>query len=181
LASKNTPDDNNIAMSDNNSANNTDNATQFKVSANNIKVPAGELSRMYVTHLGIILSNIAIAVLVISLCSFLGALFQALYIVFLFFILILVTICTLGTSFFFFPYGKYFQQFTKTGTLADFFMKLVTFCIQYLLPVAIVCCIASIILLTLNKNNQHKGRVIFSGAVLIVSIVVFILAITGGV
>lgn len=137
--------------------------------------PKGELIRMHLTHLGVILSNISIVALVISLSSIFAAILYGLLVTLGVLLWILCIICTLGLVFLAAPnFATFFES--NFFTMPNIDLGVYLFII---LGVGIATAIASIVLLSFDKYANHKGRIIFSSFVL-VSVVIVLLIIIGG-
>ncbi len=143
-----------------------------------LTIPKSEISKMYVSHLGIILSNISIVTLILGVSSLFitifAAIFTGLWLIFWF----VGIIFTVGTIFVMIP--NYSSYLTKASDfLANIPFDTLMQIMKYTLPIGIVASIASIILLSLDKKNNHKGRIIFSSIVLALLVIVFVIIISG--
>lgn len=137
--------------------------------------PKGELLRMHLTHLGVILSNISIVALIISLGGIFAAILYGLLLVFGVLVWLLCIICTLGLVFIAMP--NFINFFNSTFfTMPNIDLGVYLFII---LGIGIASAIASITLLAFDKYANHKGRIIFSSFVL-VGVIIVLLVIIGG-
>lgn len=151
-----------------------------KISKNNnsfseksITPPAKSLSAMYLVHLGLIFSNLAIVCVIIGFISFVSILLQ----IAVFIVLLLGLLCTLGLILVYVP--NYMQLFQSSTEFLASVTEIVVKIAPYILIVGIACSVISIILLALDKYNSHMGRIVFSAIILVVTIIVLICLFAG--
>ena len=147
---------------------------------NTLKVPKTELRRMYVTHLGIIFSNISIVMLVLGFASLFVGVFSALATAVWIILWFVGLIFSVGTIFVLVP--NYLSWLTNTSK----FLETIPFqtffeIVKYLLPIGIAFAVGSIICLAFDKHKNHRGRIIFSSIVLALLVITFIIVLIGGV
>lgn len=132
---------------------------------NKTLVPAaGDMAKTYCGHFGKIFSNLSIFLLVLSGLSMVSVLLPLAYYAIAFVIMIAVIVFTLG---FIFLEKPDFIQNLFVGQ--DIFLKIVEIS-HVVLPYTIVASLAtalvSIILLALDKTQNHSGRIITSSIML---------------
>lgn len=146
---------------------------------NTLKVPNIELRRMYVTHLGIIFSNLSIAMLVLGLASLFVGFFSALVTMIWIMLWFAGLIFSVGTIFVMVP--NYLSWLTNTSKFLDAIPFQTFFqIVKYLLPIGIVLGVCSIICLSFDKHKNHRGRIIFSSIVLALLVITFVIVLIGG-
>lgn len=144
----------------------------------NLVVPKKELSQMYISHTGIILSNLSIVAFCVSLAALFAGFFTALFTTFYIILWFVILIFSVGTVFVIIP--NYFSYLTKSSEfLNNFRFDVFINIVKYALPVFIATSILSIVLLSLDKHRNHKGRIIFSSVVLGLLVVMFLILIIG--
>lgn len=128
-------------------------------------VPSKELASMYLGHFGTIFSNISIVGLIVGVMALLSSIMVVLGSAFSVMFLVLAIIMTCGAVFVIIP--NYLSLFSKATKILEWFPveKLAT-ASTYILPISMVLCAASIVLLCFDKHKNHKGRIIFSSIVL---------------
>lgn len=140
----------------------------IKGNETNYVTPAGETTRMYLTRLGIILSNISIASAVISVLILLAGILQILF----YLVLILIAMVTLFTVFL---NPEYRKMFSGQNQLTDFITSAMQV-LPFTAGASLICAIASIVLLVFDKHERHTGRIIWSGIVIGLLVIVIIAA-----
>ncbi len=142
-------------------------------------IPPKEISRMYLCHFGVIFSNMSIVGLVVGVMALLSSILVALGTVISVMILAMGIIMTLGAIFAIVP--NYMSLFSKAAKILDWFpVSQFATASLYILPISIALSIASIVLLSFDKQKKHTGRIIFSGVVLAFLVVVLIALIIKG-
>ena len=121
---------------------------------NSIVTPSGEATRMLLTRLGIILSNLAIIFAVLSFLSIVGVFLSF----FFYIILIMLVILTLFTILL---DPRFRNLFSGDNSVIDFFAKLASNAPLFM-GLSIACSIVSSILLLSDKHKKHTGRIVFS-------------------
>ena len=125
-------------------------------------------------RMGKIFSNLLIFTLILCLC----ALLSFLSVVFVWLFGIVLIILTVGTIFAMVP--DYFSRLSSasnvTSNIAEFFFD--NFYI--FVSLCLVCAIASIVLLALDKQNKHTGRIVLSSLAIVICIILIIIYATGG-
>ncbi len=133
-----------------------------------------EFARMRLVHLGKIISNLAIAGLTFCIVNAASQLFIAYFVV----LGVMFMIATLGLVFAFVP--NYWQIITSPLSLYEnFFSKIVPY-VPYVLGISIALSVVSIVLLSFDKYQKHTARIVFSAIVVLLSILVVTIFLTGG-
>ena len=150
-----------------------------KEQLNTLKVPKAELRRMYLTHLGIIFSNLSIAMLVVGCAALFAGVFSALVTMIWIMLWFAGLVFSVGTIFVMVP--DYLSWLTNSSK----FLEAIPFqtffeIVKYLLPIGIVLGVCSIICLAFDKHKNHKGRIIFSSIVLALLVITFVIVLIGG-
>ncbi len=139
-----------------------------------ITTPPGEATRMVLTRLGIICSNLSIIFVVLSFLAIVGVFLSVFYYMFLICIVVLTLFTILADPNFrglFGGNGGFVEFITKLATISPAFMGL-----------SAVFSIASIILLSTDKHHRHTGRIVFSGisiGIVAILALVFVFSIMG--
>jgi len=150
--------------------------TESETSSNNesIVTPAGETTRMVLTRLGVISSNLAIIFAILSFLSIVSVFLSIFYYMLLFCIIVLTLFTILADPNFraLFSGGSSFTEFImKFAALAPMFMA-----------ISGVFSILSIILLATDKHSRHTGRIVFSGisiGIVVILALVFVFSLAG--
>lgn len=133
-----------------------------------------EFARMRLIHLAKIISNLAIAGLTFCIVNAASQLFIAYFVV----LGVMFMIVTLGFVFAFVP--NYWQIITSPLSLYEsFFSKIIPY-IPYVLGISIALSVVSIVLLSFDKYQKHTARIVFSAIVVLLSILVVSIFLTGG-
>lgn len=142
--------------------------------ASNVSAPPNLLTSMYLTRFGIILSNLAIVMLVVSLGSVLTVVGSVLVIVLGFAFMI----ASCGLVFTVMP--DYWQRLmSATGLIG----KVSEVMFQYwpiVTVVGILCSVASIVFLSFDKTKKHTARIALAGVVIAFIVAFSIVMISGG-
>lgn len=140
-----------------------------------IKPTKSFYSNAYLTRLGIILSNISMVALIVSVSSFVSS--------FLGFIIgiigILLIAISVGTIFIVIP--NYWSRLMSFMSGVSSVLYVVIKIMPYVALVGILTAIASIIILSNDKNRNHSGRITFSAVVCILIVVALVLMLVRGV
>lgn len=139
-----------------------------------ISTPARVLTSMYTTRLGIILSNVAVICVLFCLSSIVSVviswLFLALGMVLIF--------ATLGIVLLVIP--GYWNSLMASGNIVANVTNFLMQAWPYISITGIACSVASIVLLALDRNQRHIGRIVFSSIVIgLIVIIMIILAVEG--
>lgn len=137
--------------------------------------PTKYLTNCYLTRLGTILSNMAIVCVIFCMSSILSSILSVL----LWILGMMLILATLGSIFALIPnyWNKLVSLMEQSSQLIEKLIKV----LPYIASVGLACAIASIVLLAMDKNKKHTGRIIFSiVASIIILIVIFVLIIGGG-
>lgn len=124
-------------------------------------------------RIGKIFSNISIVSLILCSCGVLSFALTAL----IFLVGLSIIVFSVGTIFLIVP--NYFEKLTSVASVSA---GISGFFLQNLFIFAIVSffgALISFILLVLDKQTKHKGRLVVSSIVIIISIIAIILAFTG--
>ena len=159
-------DNNNKKISQEQNLENANNNKNDNILHENITPPSGVLTKMYMTRLGKILSNISIFCLFVSLASMTAMILSLLWLV----IALILIIGTLGAIYVIIPNFRLVNTAESIGNFAEFLSKIV----PYSLAIGIVCAIASLVLLIWDRNNIPWFRVVFSIIVIVVLLIVAI-------
>lgn len=143
-----------------------------------LNIPKSEQNQMYLCHFGTILSNISIVTMVVGLLSLFVSVFipllTAIWIMFWF----VGIVATCGIIFLLIP--NYASYLSKAGNfLSSIPYDQLTKILKICLPVGIVLAIASIVCLSMDKRNNHKGRIVFSYVTIALLVATFIFIISG--
>ncbi len=136
--------------------------------------PAGEMTRLYMTRLGVILSNISIVCLVICFFSVVSVIAYGL----MFVLGLALIVLTLGIIFVVIP--DYWNKLLASGEVFGKLAEAVFAAAPYLAGIGIACAAASIVLLLTDKHRSHTGRIVISSVILII-IVLFVAVLIAGV
>lgn len=139
-----------------------------------IPTPARVLSSMYTTRLGIILSNVAVICVLFCLSSIVSVVIS-----WLFWVLGMVLIfVTLGIVLLVIP--GYWNSLMSSGKIVANVANILLQAWPYISITGIACSVASIVLLALDRNQRHIGRIVFSSIVIgLIVIIMIILAVEG--
>lgn len=139
-----------------------------------IKIPAGYMSSLYLSRLGVILSNISIASLIIFVCSLITPILLALG----YGLGIILIFATVGTIFVMIP--NYWQLLTSFMTNTSKLLNPLLSALPYLLGIGLATAIASVLILLFDKQRNHKGRIVFGIIVILLIVVAFVFVLCGG-
>lgn len=141
----------------------------------NVCTPPKMLTTMYLTRLGVILSNLSIVALLISLSSFLTVI-ATMFTLILGFMLMIVS-C--GTIFAIIPdyWQKLISSADSIGKVNEVMVKIW----PVVTIIGIISAVASIVFLCFDKTKSHLPRLILSGVVTAVIVIFAIVMIAGGV
>ena len=142
---------------------------------NIVITPASYLRNAYLARTGVILSNISLACLIISLSSFLSVIFIMLSWILGFFLIIV----SVGTIFAVIP--NYWQLLTSSASTMSNVLAVLTRIAPYLAIVGVLASVASIVLLSLDKNKSHPARITFSAVVCGLIILSFVIILIEGI
>lgn len=131
------------------------------------EMPKSMALQTNLTRLGIVLSNFALIGTLLMLSSFLFFICYAIYYI----VLIFATVVTLGLIFLLVP--NFSSLFNVPDHIANITQAINT-ALPIVAPITLISAVASLILLCLNKEDRHVGRIVFSavliGIVIIASI-----------
>lgn len=132
------------------------------------------MARMHTIHLGKILSNIAIVG--VALCAFF--ILSQILAVMGFILGFMLIVLTLGLILLI---PNYWEAINSPLSLYDTLIaKGFIAALPYILLISIVCCIASLVLLSLDKYEKHTGRIVFSYIILALCVLIGISMILQG-
>lgn len=143
-------------------------------------IPPKELANIYLSHFGVIFSNIGLVGLIVGVMALLSSVLVAIGSMIAVLFLVMGILVTLGAIFAIVP--NYLSLFKKATKILDWFPteQLVTASF-YIIPISMALSIASIVLLAFDKQKKHTGRIVFSSIVLGLLLVVLVaLIISGG-
>lgn len=148
--------------------------TNVSIASPFIPTPARVLSSMYTTRLGIILSNVAVICVLFCLSSIVSVVLSL-----LFWVLGMVLIfATLGIVLLVIP--GYWSSLMASGKIVANVANILMQAWPYISITGIACSVASIVLLALDRNQRHIGRIVFSSIVIaLIVIIMIILAVEG--
>ena len=136
-----------------------------------ITPPAKMTAKMYLIRCGKILFALSLIMTIISILPSFSLLLIAGYILFWF----IVVICSLGTIFVTNP--EFAGSITSvTDNLANITTALLD-ASYYLLPLAIVAGVCSIIFLVTDKTDKHIPRIVFSSIFIAIAVILLIIRI----
>lgn len=139
-----------------------------------ISTPARVLTSMYTTRLGIILSNVAVICVLFCLSSIVSVVISCI----LWMFGVVLILMTLGLILVAIP--GYWNALVSSS---DVIGKVSNFLIQawpIISVTGIVCSVASIVLLALDRNQRHIGRIVFSSIIIgMIVLIMIILAVEG--
>ncbi len=138
------------------------------------KMPAGYMSSFYLSRLGVILSNISIASLIIFVCSLITPILLALC----YGVGIILIFATIGTIFVMIP--NYWQLLTSFMTNTSKLLNPLLSVLPYVLGIGLATAIASVLILFFDKQRNHKGRIVFGIIVVLLIVVAFVFVLCGG-
>lgn len=139
-----------------------------------IKIPARYMHSLYLSRLGVILSNISIASLIIFVCSLITPILLALG----YGLGIILIFATVGTIFVMIP--NYWQLLTSFMTNTSKLLNPLLSALPYLLGIGLATAIASVLILLFDKQRNHKGRIVFGIIVILLIVVAFVFVLCGG-
>lgn len=136
--------------------------------------PSKFLTNCYLTRLGTILSNMAIVCVVFCMSSILSSILSVL----LWILGLMLIFATLGSIFALIPnyWNKLVSLIEQSSQLLEKLIKV----LPYIASVGLACAIVSIVLLAMDKNKKHTGRIIFSIVASIIILAVILFLIIGG-
>ena len=136
------------------------------------KVTLAELAPSYLSHLGLILSNLSVVITILAFLS----MFTVLLPVFYWIALVAIVVFTLGTIFAINPnFGNYFTNGSEI--MVGFFESVMAFA-PTLSIIGLVAVVSSCVLLICDKRERHVGRIVAS--VFQAIILIFVFAMTKG-
>ena len=127
--------------------------------------PVGFMANQYCYHLGIILSNLSIIFLLLSVSGIASILLP----VFFWCLLLIITIYTIGTIYLYYPR---FASLWGWGVDMLNFGEKIMMLFPLFITLTFATAIASLVLLLINKNKRHYGRIVFSASLIGLAIVV---------
>ena len=135
--------------------------------------PAGVISKMYIYHLGVILSNISMVCCILASLAIFSFIIPAVY----FIALIGLVLVSIGTIFVFVP--NFGSAFEFGADLSSEIIPKVIGAFPYLAAIALITAAVSMVLLLLDKNNRDWGRIGFSIGILSIVVILIIIIIVG--
>ncbi|MGN1207875.1 MAG: hypothetical protein ACI4TI_00200 [Christensenellales bacterium] len=141
-------------------------------------VPKKEIARMFVVHLGVILSNLSIFGLVVGASALFFTMFSMLISAFLIMLWIFLIVATIGFIFVMIPnYGAFLPKISSFMDMIPYesFIEIV----KIALPFVIALSVGSILCLAFDKFQNHKGRIVFSSIVLGLLLAIFVILLLG--
>lgn len=129
----------------------------------------------YLARLGIILSNISMVALIVSVSSFVSSLLALLIGI----LGILLIILSVGTIFVIIP--NYWSRLMSFISGISSVLGVIIKIMPYVALVGVLTSIASIIILSLDKNRNHSGRITFSAIVCALIVLAFVVMLVKGV
>lgn len=140
----------------------------------NITTPSAKIvSRMFLTRVGKICSNLSIILIAVSLLGMVS--FIATALIFLFGVVVILL--SIGTIF---AYVPNFFDYILSGV--QYSASVASFFLQYwyaFLPVGIALAAISLVLLATDKNSRHTGRIVISSIVVGIALLSIIVLAVG--
>lgn len=118
-------------------------------------MPAGLALSTNLSRLGVILSNYAILGLIIMCSTFMFFILYACFYI----VLIFLTIATLGLIYVIAP-G--FSSLWNVGDNFEGILNFINTTLPFVIPATLICAVASLVLLCLNKENRSIPRIVFA-------------------
>lgn len=135
-----------------------------------------QMSWLYLNHFAIIFSNVSIVGFVIGVMAVLSSIFVPLISVLFGILLIVGIICTFGAVFAIYP--NYLSLFSKISNLIENFpYELLMKIGLYATSISIVLSVVALVLLCIDKQQKHVGRIVLASSVLALLVVALIFAI----
>lgn len=131
------------------------------------KTPSKTLARMQVVHCGKILFNLQFVVLAVMLASVLSFIMPALYYI----VLVCIAFLSLGSLL----ANETFRSFWSGGEKLTKIAEALTHSWKYTVPIVLVLAIASIVCLCFDKKEKHIARIVISGIICVIALIVLIL------
>lgn len=148
--------------------------TNVSIASPFIPTPARVLSSMYTTRLGIILSNVAVICVLFCLSSIVSVVISWLFLA----LGMVLILATLGIVLLVIP--GYWNSLMASGNIVANVTNFLMQAWPYISITGIACSVASIVLLALDRNQRHIGRIVFSSIVIgLIVIIMIILAVEG--
>ena len=132
-----------------------------------------DMAPSYLTHLGLILSNLSILFLILTIVTFFVVFIPVLY----YLIIIAIIPLTIGTVFIVFP--NYFSLFTKGADIINALTPVIEKASPLFLALTAITLVVSTILLLVDKKERHTGRLVYSFSIFAV-VLVALIGIIGG-
>lgn len=144
-------------------------------------VPPKELANIYLSHFGVIFSNISIVGLIVGCMAALSSIMVVFCSALTVLILVMGIMVSLGTVFVIIP--NYCSLFGRATKVLEWFPVAKLFnAALYIIPISMALSVVSIVMLAFDKQKKHIGRIVFSSIVLGLLLIVFIaLLVKGGV
>lgn len=128
-----------------------------------ISPPAGEMRKIFSSHLGEILSNLSILSLIVGICLFFSFFVPVLY----FCLLVFLTLGTLGSVFALIPnFGEWWALLPKLSTMIGSTIPISV----WVLGATFVLSLVSLTLMAVDKNGRSRGRMIVTVIVAVLSV-----------
>lgn len=132
-----------------------------------IKTPTDIVLRMQIVHLGKILFNLQFIFVTIMVASILTFILPAIY----YLILFIVAAITLFSLF----ANSTFRSLWSNGEVLTQVANYLSGSWKYTIPLVLIFSIMSIACLCFDKNKKHTARILLSGILFVVSIIILIL------
>lgn len=143
---------------------------------NTQNVSKKQISWLYLNHFAIIFSNVSIVGVVVGVMAVLSSIFVPLISVVFGILLVVGIICTFGAVFAIYP--NYLSLFSKISNLIENFpYELLMKIGLYSTSISIFLTIIALILLCVDRQQKHVGRIVLASVVLALLAVVLIFAI----
>lgn len=140
----------------------------------NVCTPPKILTSMYLTRLGVILSNLSIVALAISLSSIVTVVATMFTMIFGFMLMII----SVGTVFIIIP--NYWHRLISSAEVIGKVNEVIFKIWPAITIVGIVSAVASIICLCFDKTRSHIARIVVSGVVIACIVIFALIMIIGG-